>query len=124
MREDAREQPGGDAEVGGGRGAADDGQGHLKVLTSLHKFSLEDSKSIGHGAAITTTLHVRHKNRGITVEPLYRGHFGGPSKVSCIERCPHIRGKFLLRKHIWVTAKCPEYRGVLISECPLREVPL
>ena len=31
----------------------------------------------------------------------------GPSKVSCIERCPHFRGKFLLRKHIWDIAKCP-----------------
>ena len=29
----------------------------------------------------------------------------GPSKVSCIERCPHFRGK--LRKHIWDIAKCP-----------------
>ena len=48
----------------------------------------------------------------------------GPSKVSCIERCPHFRGKFLLRKHIWDIAKCPLYRGVLITECPLREVPL
>ena len=31
----------------------------------------------------------------------------GPSKVSCMERCPHFRGKFLLRKHIWDIAKCP-----------------
>ena len=31
----------------------------------------------------------------------------GPSKVSCIERCPHFRGKFLLRKHIWDIVKCP-----------------
>ena len=39
----------------------------------------------------------------------------GPSKVSCIERCPHFRGKFLLRKYIWDIVKCPQYRGVLIS---------
>ena len=31
----------------------------------------------------------------------------GPNKVSCIERCPHFRGKFILRKHIWDIAKCP-----------------
>ena len=32
-------------------------------------------------------------------------------KVSCIERCPHFRGKFLLRKHIWGhIAKCPYFR--------------
>ena len=31
----------------------------------------------------------------------------GPSKVSCIERCPHFRDKFLLRKYIWDLAKCP-----------------
>ena len=44
---------------------------------------------------------------GHTVEPLYCGHLGGHSKVSCIERCPHFRGKFLLRKHIWGIVKCP-----------------
>ena len=42
----------------------------------------------------------------------------GPGKVSYIERCPHFRGKFLLGKHIWVTAKCPEFRGVLGVHCP------
>ena len=60
-----------------------------------------------------------------TVAPLYCGHLGdlvkcpvysgtslmwtpwGPGEVSCIERCPHFRGKFMLRKHIWGTAKCP-----------------
>ena len=37
-----------------------------------------------------------------TVEALYCGHLGDiASKVSSIERCPHFRGKFLLRKHIW-----------------------
>ena len=35
----------------------------------------------------------------------------GPGKVSCLERCPHFRGKFTLRKHIW---KCPRYRGILV----------
>ena len=25
----------------------------------------------------------------------------GPNKVSCIERCPHFRDKFILRAHIW-----------------------
>ena len=38
----------------------------------------------------------------------------GLGEVSCIERCPHFRDKFLLRKHIWDIAKCPQYRGVLI----------
>ena len=31
----------------------------------------------------------------------------GCCKVSCIERCPHFRGEFLLRQHIWDVAKCP-----------------
>ena len=31
----------------------------------------------------------------------------GPDEVSCIERCPHFRGKFISRKHIWDVAKCP-----------------
>ncbi len=30
-----------------------------------------------------------------------------PGQVSCIERCPHFRGAFILRKHIWDIAKCP-----------------
>ena len=32
----------------------------------------------------------------------------GHGKMPCIERCPHFRG-------IWDMAKCPQYRGVLIS---------
>ena len=36
-----------------------------------------------------------------------------PGGVSCIERCPHFRGKFILRKHIWDTTRCPYFRGVL-----------
>ena len=39
----------------------------------------------------------------------------GPGKVSCLEGCPHFKGKFLQRKHSWDIAKCPYYRGVLIS---------
>ena len=39
----------------------------------------------------------------------------GPGEVSCIERCPHFRGRFILRKHVWDIAKCPLYKGVLIS---------
>ena len=36
-----------------------------------------------------------------TVEPPLLWTPLGPSKVSCIERCPHFRGDFPLRKHIW-----------------------
>ena len=75
--------------------------------------------------SLAQTSRERHK-----VEPLYCGHLGdpvkcpvysgtsllwtpwGPAKVSCIERCPHFRGKFILQKDI---AKCLKYRGVLIS---------
>ena len=43
--------------------------------------------------------------------PLLCGHSvwtpWGPGKVSCIERCPHFSGKFLLRKDTWDIAKCP-----------------
>ena len=35
--------------------------------------------------------------------------------MSCIERCPHFRGKSTLKKHICDTAKCPLYRSVLVS---------
>ena len=38
--------------------------------------------------------------------PLLRTPWG-PGEVSCIERCPHLCGKFILRKHIWDIAKCP-----------------
>ena len=33
----------------------------------------------------------------------------GLGNVSCIDRCPHFRSKFILRT-IWETAKCPYYR--------------
>ena len=46
------------------------------------------------------------------VEGTVKSHYLGTSKVSCIERLPHFRGKFLSRKPIWDIAKCP---GVLIS---------
>ena len=44
------------------------------------------------------------------------GHPWGPGEVSCIERCPHFRGKFR------DTVKCPLYRGVL--RYPSKGVPL
>ena len=50
-----------------------------------------------------------------TVESLYFGHLGDLLKCpEYIERCPYFRGKFIFRKHIWDTAKCPYYRCVLI----------
>ena len=42
-----------------------------------------------------------------TVEPPLLRTPWGPGEVSCIERCPHFRGKFILRKHIRYIAKCP-----------------
>ena len=49
-----------------------------------------------------------------TVEPLYCGHLGEMS-------CPHFRGKFTLRTHIWDTEKCPYYSGVLIAGVPFKK---
>ena len=37
--------------------------------------------------------------------------------MSCIERCPHFRGKFILREHIWDIVKCP-YSGVSFKKGP------
>ena len=37
-----------------------------------------------------------------------------PDKVVCTERCP-LFGVIYTKKHIWDTATCPQYRGVLIS---------
>ena len=37
------------------------------------------------------------------------------STGSLIQRFPYFMGKFMLRNHIWDIAKCPYYRGVLIS---------
>ena len=45
-------------------------------------------------------------------------------KVSCIERCPHFRGEFLLRKHTWDKAKRLNTEVSLFQGCPLRGVPL
>ena len=39
----------------------------------------------------------------------------GIGKMSCTARCPHFRGMFTLRKHIWDIETCSKYRGVLIS---------
>ena len=44
----------------------------------------------------------------------------GPGEVPCIERCPHFfRGNLLLRNRTWDVAKCPKYRDVFTSGCPL-----
>ena len=44
----------------------------------------------------------------------------GPGKVSCIERCPHLRGKFLFRKHIWDIASVFNTEVSIFQGCPLR----
>ena len=44
----------------------------------------------------------------------------GPGEVSCIEKCPHFRGKFI---HIWDTAKYSTEVS-LFQGCPSRGVPL
>ena len=43
----------------------------------------------------------------------------GPGEVSCIERCPHFRGKFTLRKHNWDIVKYLNTEVSLFQECPL-----
>ena len=48
----------------------------------------------------------------------------GPGEVSCIERCPHFRGKFLLRKHIGDIESVHNTEVSLFLGCPLRGVPL
>jgi len=48
----------------------------------------------------------------------------GTLRSVLIERCPHFRGIFTWKQHIWDIAKCPQYRDVLISEVSLRRVPL
>ena len=72
-----------------------------------------------------------------TAKPLYCGHLGDlvecpvysgitllrapwePGEVSCIERCPHFRGKFTLKKHssghseVSLIMRCLYFRGVL-----------
>ena len=58
-----------------------------------------------------------------TVEPLNNGHIGTDHFV-------HYKEVVLFRRqnaftHVgWCIGKCPLYRGVLYSECPLSEVPL
>ena len=46
----------------------------------------------------------------------------GPGKVSCIERCPHFRGKFLIRNGTQQSAWNTEVS--LFQGCPLSGVPL
>ena len=59
--------------------------------------------------SVARLVHIQHGGT-----PLLRTPWG-LGKVFCIERCPHFRGRFTFRKHVWVTAKCPQYRDVLIS---------
>ena len=44
--------------------------------------------------------------------------FGRTCEVYCIERCPHFRGKFILRKHIWNTASVLNTEVSLFQGCP------
>ena len=57
----------------------------------------------------------------ITVESLNNGHIGTDHFV-------HYREVVLFQRYChyigWCIGKCPLYRGVLYSECPLSEVPL
>ena len=52
--------------------------------------------------------------------PLLRTPWG-PGEVSCIERCPHFRGKFLLRKHYLRHRKVPliNTEVSIFQGCPL-----
>ena len=61
----------------------------------------------------TELVAVLQRSIVYTVEPLYCGHLGGPSKVSCIERCPHFRGKFLFK-----TAQFGHSKVSLVQRCP------
>ena len=51
------------------------------------------------------------------VEPLYCGHLG--DLVSCIERCPHLRGNKAFWEHSEVSLiqSCPYFR--VVQGCPL-----
>ena len=50
-----------------------------------------------------------------TVKPLYSGHHWDCSK------CPNYKGVLISEVGLYrnvVVGQCPDYRGVLISECP------
>ena len=67
---------------------------HVSSLSSVCMLS-----SYCHLHFIDTFLHgICHPTEDYTVEPLYCGHL--PGEVSCIERCAHFRGKFILRETI------------------------
>ena len=62
---------------------------------------------------------------GYTVEPLNNGHIGTDHFVHYREVVLFRRQKCTYCHNIgWCIRKCPLYRGVLYSECPLSEVPL
>ena len=37
----------------------------------------------------------------------------GPGEVSCIESCPHFRGKYIGHSKVSLLQRCPYFRGVL-----------
>ena len=76
-------------------------------------------RAVSHKSGTSVHLSIIHQLQRTLYIPyrgIFRGAYSGtsllwtpwgPSKVSCIERCPHFRGKFLLRKHIWDISKFP-----------------
>ena len=82
--------------------------------TCMHIMKLKEDLATAIGSLYVTT-----------VEPLYCMWITwGPGKVSCIERCPHFRGKInCIQKaclgHSVVSLiqsrRCPHFRGVLMA---------
>ena len=66
----------------------------------------------------------RPENHIHTVEPLNNGHIGTHHFVHYREVVLFQRQKMYCHYIDWCIGKCPLYRGVLYSECPLSEVPL
>ena len=68
-----------------------------------HVVSQSGERSISWRPSVVSSRSWQWKYSGTSLLWTPWGH----SKVSCIEKCPHFRGKFILRKHIWDIAKCP-----------------
>ena len=72
-------------------------------ITATFRYGMETPSDVGPDLRDMT----------YTVEPLYCGHLRDPNKVSCIEMCPHFRGKFLAHlghSKVSLVQRCPYFR--------------
>ena len=64
----------------------------------------------------STLFWCDHNHYPCTLEPLYKGHHRGREFLASIERCPYLRGRFVLRRLLYINIMSSIiYRTILVS---------